>query len=177
MGIEESRLAKVSTHGYTRYSFPNNRLSIFRFRTALQSWSSDHSSQVRLLAEIENSKSRMGDDRTSDIYRIHCPSSLGLSFCSYHFSIFSVANMRLSHISVLAAVIAGSRGFSTSPLNSRSCNSSEEVAISQFIMPLCNGIDIEDATIDDLQHFMTMGKLTSEQLVECYMARIEQTNS
>lgn len=45
-----------------------------------------------------------------------------------------------------------------------------------FPMPWCNGVSIEDATIDELQRWMTLGKLTSEQLVECYLARIEQTN-
>lgn len=55
----------------------------------------------------------------------------------------------------------------------RSCGSTDS---SPFPMPLCRGIVIEDATIDDLQHHMASGKLTSQQLVECYIARIKQTN-
>lgn len=43
-------------------------------------------------------------------------------------------------------------------------------------MALCNGVSIEDATIDELQVYMTHGRLTSQQLVECYLARIDQTN-
>lgn len=43
-------------------------------------------------------------------------------------------------------------------------------------MPLCNGVNIEDASIDTLQHWMVNGKLTSQDLVKCYLARIEITN-
>lgn len=43
-------------------------------------------------------------------------------------------------------------------------------------MPLCEGIDIEDATVDSLQRWMILGNLTSKALVECYIARINQTN-
>ena len=45
-----------------------------------------------------------------------------------------------------------------------------------FKMPLCNGIKIEDATVDTLQRWMILGNLTSQDLVKCYIARIEQTN-
>ncbi|KIV91474.1 hypothetical protein PV10_06010 [Exophiala mesophila] len=45
-----------------------------------------------------------------------------------------------------------------------------------FALPLCNGVDIKDATIDSLQTWMTEGRLTSQDLVTCYLARIEQTN-
>jgi amidase len=43
-------------------------------------------------------------------------------------------------------------------------------------MPLCKGYKIEDATIDELQEFMTIGNLTTVQLVTCYMQRYYQTN-
>ncbi|KAJ4296860.1 hypothetical protein N0V90_006908 [Kalmusia sp. IMI 367209] len=46
-----------------------------------------------------------------------------------------------------------------------------------FSMPLCNGVKIEDATIDELQRFMILEELSSQDLVSCYLARIEQTNS
>lgn len=49
-------------------------------------------------------------------------------------------------------------------------------ASSPFEMPLCNGLKIEDATVDTLQRWMILGKLTSQDLVRCYIARIEQTN-
>ncbi|KEY64414.1 hypothetical protein S7711_08472 [Stachybotrys chartarum IBT 7711] len=45
-----------------------------------------------------------------------------------------------------------------------------------FPMPLCKDIKIEDTSIDTLQQWMTSGELTSQDLVECYLARIEQTN-
>ena len=44
-----------------------------------------------------------------------------------------------------------------------------------FPMPLCNGIPLEEATIDQLQDYMSHGKLTSVQLVMCYMQRESQT--
>ena len=43
-------------------------------------------------------------------------------------------------------------------------------------MPLCKGHKIEDATIDELQEFMTSGNLTTVQLVTCYINRYYQTN-
>ena len=44
-----------------------------------------------------------------------------------------------------------------------------------FAMPPCNGVKIEDATIDELQSYMADGKLTSKQLVTCYIDRNFQT--
>lgn len=43
-------------------------------------------------------------------------------------------------------------------------------------MPLCKGHKIEDATIDELQEFMTKENLTTVQLVTCYIQRYYQTN-
>lgn len=39
---------------------------------------------------------------------------------------------------------------------------------------LCNGVIIEEATIDNLQRYMSEGKLTSVQLTTCYMYRVLQ---
>lgn len=58
-------------------------------------------------------------------------------------------------------------------LSSRDDNSTGD---GLFPMPLCNGIKIEDATIEELQRWMTLGQLSSQDLVSCYVARIEQTN-
>lgn len=44
-----------------------------------------------------------------------------------------------------------------------------------FAMPSCNGIKLEEATIDQLQEYMSQGRLTSVQLVMCYMQREYQT--
>ncbi|KAK4703866.1 amidase, partial [Phenoliferia sp. Uapishka_3] len=40
-------------------------------------------------------------------------------------------------------------------------------------MPLCNGQDVFEATIEDLQYLFRSGRLTSRQLVECYFARAD----
>ncbi|KAI7545775.1 amidase family protein [Hortaea werneckii] len=45
-----------------------------------------------------------------------------------------------------------------------------------FPMPPCNGTIIEDATIDQLQQHLREGRLTAQQLVKCYLQRIDQTN-
>ncbi|KAK8075530.1 hypothetical protein PG997_010193 [Apiospora hydei] len=45
-----------------------------------------------------------------------------------------------------------------------------------FPMPKCKGIEIQNLPIDSLQKLMTEGSLTSRDLVQCYLARIEQTN-
>ena len=46
-----------------------------------------------------------------------------------------------------------------------------------FPMPECNGLVLEEATVDFLQHAMGTGQLTSTNLALCYMQRIYQTNS
>ena len=45
-----------------------------------------------------------------------------------------------------------------------------------FPMRQCHGLKLEEATIDHLQQWMTAGKLTSQQLVTCYIQRITQTD-
>lgn len=44
-----------------------------------------------------------------------------------------------------------------------------------FPMPECNGIRLEEATIDQLQEAMNTGLLTASQMVLCYVQRIYQT--
>jgi amidase len=44
-----------------------------------------------------------------------------------------------------------------------------------FPMALCNGFKLEEATIDQMQEAMKQGKLTSQQLVICYLQRNYQT--
>ncbi|KAI8717229.1 hypothetical protein NCS52_00798100 [Fusarium sp. LHS14.1] len=44
-----------------------------------------------------------------------------------------------------------------------------------FPMGKCNGFKLEEATIDDMQKAMRSGKLTSVQLVTCYLTRTYQT--
>lgn len=46
-----------------------------------------------------------------------------------------------------------------------------------FPMPPCQGLTLEEATIDQLQDAMNHGRLTSTQLVTCYLQRIYQTDS
>lgn len=45
-----------------------------------------------------------------------------------------------------------------------------------FPMEHCQGLTLEEATIDQLQQWMSAGKLTTQQLVTCYLQRIEQTD-
>lgn len=45
-----------------------------------------------------------------------------------------------------------------------------------FPMPPCNGIILEEATIDQLQGYMNKGALTSVQLALCYLQRHWQTD-
>jgi len=47
----------------------------------------------------------------------------------------------------------------------------------QFPMPLCHGLTLEEATIDQLQEELSKGKLTSVKLAQCYIQRIYQTDS
>lgn len=45
-----------------------------------------------------------------------------------------------------------------------------------FPMPPCNGVTLEEATIDQLQDYMENGRLTSVQIVTCYMQRMFQVD-
>lgn len=45
-----------------------------------------------------------------------------------------------------------------------------------FPVPLCNGVVLEEATVDQLQNSLTLGRLTTSQLAGCYLQRIYQTN-
>lgn len=44
-----------------------------------------------------------------------------------------------------------------------------------FPMANCNGFKLEEATIDQMQDAMRQGRLTSVQLVQCYLTRAFQT--
>ncbi|KAI9720870.1 MAG: hypothetical protein M1812_002709 [Candelaria pacifica] len=45
-----------------------------------------------------------------------------------------------------------------------------------FPMRECHGVKIEEATIDQLQHSMSIGQLTAQQLASCYVDRITQVD-
>ncbi|KAK8233581.1 glutamyl-tRNA amidotransferase subunit A [Phyllosticta capitalensis] len=47
---------------------------------------------------------------------------------------------------------------------------------SLFPMEKCKGVSLEEATIDELQHAMNSGKLSSEELVFCFMRRMQQVD-
>jgi amidase len=49
--------------------------------------------------------------------------------------------------------------------------------VALFPMPSCHGITLEEATIDQLQDAMSHGKLTSVDILNCYLARVTQTNT
>ena len=46
-----------------------------------------------------------------------------------------------------------------------------------FPMADCNGFKLEEATFTEMQDAMKAGKLTSVQLVTCYLIRTEQTQN
>jgi amidase len=46
----------------------------------------------------------------------------------------------------------------------------------RFPMKQCHGVTLEEATIDQLQDYMSTGRLTTVQIVLCYMERILQTD-
>lgn len=52
----------------------------------------------------------------------------------------------------------------------------EDNRMDLFPMPKCNGVTLEEATIDQLQDAMSTGLLTTQQIVLCYMQRIHQTD-
>ncbi|OZJ04586.1 hypothetical protein BZG36_02768 [Bifiguratus adelaidae] len=43
-------------------------------------------------------------------------------------------------------------------------------------MAECQGVTLEEASIDTIQWYLSSGKLTSRQLVECYLQRVQQLN-
>ena len=45
-----------------------------------------------------------------------------------------------------------------------------------FPMPKCHGVNIEEATIDELQKFLGSGILSSRKLLGCYVARHYQVD-
>jgi len=46
----------------------------------------------------------------------------------------------------------------------------------RFPMPACNGMVLEEATIDELQESMKRGQLTSVAILMCYLQRVYQTD-
>ena len=52
-----------------------------------------------------------------------------------------------------------------------------DVDAERFPMPACDGIVLEEATIDQLQEAMSAGRLTAVQIALCYLQRIYQTDS
>jgi hypothetical protein len=51
-----------------------------------------------------------------------------------------------------------------------------EAATNPFPMPKCHGFILEEATIDTIQARLKYGHLTSHQLVECYVNRVNKIN-
>ena len=47
--------------------------------------------------------------------------------------------------------------------------------VNLFPMPECDGLVLEEATVDFLQHAMKTGQLTSTIIALCYLQRIYQT--
>lgn len=58
----------------------------------------------------------------------------------------------------------------------RSPARADDAGDSVFPMASCHGLPLEEATIDQMQGWMSSGKVTSRQLTECYIGRITQLN-
>lgn len=43
-----------------------------------------------------------------------------------------------------------------------------------FPMKICHGLKLEEATIDQLQQWLSSRKMTSQELLQCYIQRIDQ---
>lgn len=54
--------------------------------------------------------------------------------------------------------------------------SGDQAEGSPFPMEDCSGIKLEEATIDELQQYMNNGQLSSVELLNCYLRRIQQTD-
>lgn len=84
----------------------------------------------------------------------------------------------LSRLSLAAGFLA-SRALATEPLFSYTPNliPLQENAGTENLFPMadCNGFKLEEATIDEMQEAMQTGRLTSVQLVTCYLVRTYQT--
>lgn len=78
--------------------------------------------------------------------------------------------------SVVATLVAGAIAAPKDSILSPSTSYSNASAVAWHAMPLCKGFSIEDATIDELQQYMTTSNLSSVQLLSCYMQRYYQTN-
>ncbi len=55
-------------------------------------------------------------------------------------------------------------------------SASDTSNVNPFPMGTCYGLPLEEATVDQMQEWMTCGNLTSRQLVTCYISRILQVN-
>jgi len=78
--------------------------------------------------------------------------------------------------SITAALVAGAIAAPEDSISSLSTSYNNASAAAWHAMPLCRGFSIEDATIDELQQYMTTSKLSSVQLLSCYMQRYYQTD-
>lgn len=52
----------------------------------------------------------------------------------------------------------------------------DEGESSPFPMEDCNGLTLEEVTIDQLQQYMSVGLITSVDLCLCYLRRMDQTD-
>lgn len=52
----------------------------------------------------------------------------------------------------------------------------EQPWLNPFPMPLCHGLELEEASIGQMQTWLRNNRLTSRQLTKCYLDRIRQLN-
>lgn len=51
-----------------------------------------------------------------------------------------------------------------------------DLELNRFPMPLCDGVQLEETTIDLIQEAMSKGQLTTSRIINCYLQRIFQTD-
>ncbi|KAK6457812.1 Glutamyl-tRNA amidotransferase subunit A (Glu-ADT subunit A) [Scheffersomyces xylosifermentans] len=99
--------------------------------------------------------------------------------------------MRYSTLFAVGAICSASNALTISPyvkrtvfesladeqqLNDTTYHFAQIESAEIFPMPKCKEITLEEATIDQLQDYMSSGKISSVDLVQCYLARYFQVN-
>ncbi|KAK5697151.1 hypothetical protein LTR97_007286 [Elasticomyces elasticus] len=105
--------------------------------------------------------------------RVHTPEGVAVSFIWLVFAACVQSGTVHHHIDNATQLADAQMLESPFPYHFPQANVSSDRL---FAMPLCCGVQIEDASIDELQAYMSDGRLNSVELVTCYMQRYLQTD-
>lgn len=124
-----------------------------------------------------------------ETYALQVPNNLGMAWSAMQ--ILAIWCIYLFVASVGSTILAGTSNFTTLEISNASNSITSETSqepfpyvfpdfarnsADWFPMPDCNGVVLEEATIDELQDAMRGGQLTSVTIVMCYLQRIYQTD-